>query len=382
MDPTINPTPNPMSNPTPVPSPMPEPVAPVSEPVVSPMAGEPAMGAVMPEAPVAPVESVAPVASVEPMAPVEPMAGPAPVAPVAPTAPVNPVVTPGNPVPVNPVFQPGDGLGVAATDPIMMPEQPKAPDPIEEELKAPMKAAAPAPGSIGSAISGPSNNTVESAANPFAQSNTQSVAFNDPANQPEAMSIETKPKAKSNKTTLIALIIVAIMIVIGLAAVLAWQLMNPAGGNGSGSGSQNSSSNSSSNSNTTPSQTDNDGSNNSLVNNSSDGDTSSSSNGVSSADTIVFQDLQSEVEEDHDAMDSKFSGKTISITNVPLYVTEGSTQAGNITLGKMFFNLSCKNEDSLSFSSEDNGKQYTITGMVTYIGSTGVSLSNCVAVEE
>ena len=48
----------------------------------------------------------------------------------------NPAVgVPENPVvgaPVNPVIQPSGQGGFAATDPIMMPEKPAAPDPVEK----------------------------------------------------------------------------------------------------------------------------------------------------------------------------------------------------------------------------------------------------------
>ena len=84
------------------------------------------------------------------------------------SAPVNPIIQPSGssePVPgqasanpiqplSNPIVRPS---GLGATDPLLMPEKPQAPDPVEEELKAPMKAAAPVPGSIGSAVSGPSD---------------------------------------------------------------------------------------------------------------------------------------------------------------------------------------------------------------------------------
>ncbi len=119
-----------------------------------------------------------------------------------------------------------------ATDPITMPTPPKAPDPIEEELKAPLKAAAPVPGSIGSAISMPANGS-QNATAPVDTSmfqkaggkntKTPSVAFNDPASQ----MAQNKPKAakkKNNKTTMILLAVVGGMVVIALAAVLIMQL--------------------------------------------------------------------------------------------------------------------------------------------------------------
>ena len=226
---------DPVNNPTPTPNPVnPEPAP---EPPVAP--------AESPEAPVPPVEPVS--VPVEPIAPTGPTT---PVEPVAPNPePVNPVINPGaNPEPVNPVFQPGGQGGLSATDPIMQPEAPKAPDPVEEELKAPMEPAGPVPGSIGSAVSGPAGAPAEaSAENPFAtapQGQTPNVSFTDPAAQPEnpvAMGV-ADPKAKSKKTTLIVLIAVAAVIVVVLVVVLVMSLMPQ----GSSSSSQaNNSSNSS-----------------------------------------------------------------------------------------------------------------------------------------
>lgn len=153
------------------------------------------------------------------------------------------------PTPVNPVYQPTNS-GVKATEPIMMPEPAPQPDPIEEELKAPMKAADPVPGSIGSAISGTPTATA-SATTPTDAGNTPSVAFNDPATQPEmpAQNMAAPVKKKNNKMTLIILIAVAAVIVVALAIILILQLTS---GNGSSSSSNNSNSQSNSNSNVTP----------------------------------------------------------------------------------------------------------------------------------
>ncbi len=156
MEPTNNPMPttNPVPPVPPVPPVAPEPVAPIAPEPIAPVAP------VEPLAPVAP-ESVAPIAP-EPIAP----------APIEPTA---PVITPGAPNPVanSPMFQQPDNSAILDTSPITMPEAPKAPDPIEEELKAPLTPAAPVPGSIGSAVSVP---PLEGQ-----QQNTPSVAFTDPA---------------------------------------------------------------------------------------------------------------------------------------------------------------------------------------------------------
>lgn len=220
MDPQNNPIPNPNPE-TPVPGTPETPAAPAA-----PEAPAPAV----PETPVAPAVPEPPVAPVAPEPPVAPVIEPS--APAAPegigAAPVNPVINPGG-APVAPVFEPS---GVAATDPIMMPEPAKAPDPVEEELKAPMKAAAPVPGSIGSAVSGPAEGEapVAPVENPFSnEGQTPNVSFTDPATQPEGdnpMAPGAKPKAKMNKNTLILLIVVAAIVVIALVAVLVIQLLN------------------------------------------------------------------------------------------------------------------------------------------------------------
>ena len=161
---------------------------------------------------------------------------PAP-APAAPVPPVPPVAAPGATPGAAPVFNqmsaseafaapvPGGAQPlVGATDPITMPAPPKAPDPVEEELKAPFKAAEPVPGSIGSAISVP-----EGAAPAGEPGRTPSVSFTDPAlnDTPNNTSAPVAPK-KNNKT-LIALVAVAGLIVVVLAVVLGMQLL---GGDG------------------------------------------------------------------------------------------------------------------------------------------------------
>ena len=210
---------DPINNPTPTPTPDPG-VAPAPEPPVAP------------EAPVAP-------------APEPPVAEPAPVNAPVPPEPVNPVVNPGaEPVPANPVFQPSEPNGLAATDPIMQPEAPKAPDPVEEELKAPMKAAGPVPGSIGSAVSGPQSEGEAAPApadNPFASApaKTPSVSFNDPVAEAQGAAGAPATKKPMDKKTLIILCVVAGIIVIALIVILIMMLSKP----GSGGSSQGSSDN-------------------------------------------------------------------------------------------------------------------------------------------
>lgn len=178
-------------------------------------------------------------------------------------APVNPVINPTDPggvsgglggtsaAPANPIINPTAGLdGMPATEPIMRPDLPPAPDPVKQELEAPMKAAAPVPGSIGSAVSMPEAGAAGASAGGVGDANVAAaptggnnpnVAFTDPATKPEATNggvAPANPEQKTkkgfsmkvdlknmNKGTLIALIVVAIMIVIALVAVLMMQLM-------------------------------------------------------------------------------------------------------------------------------------------------------------
>ena len=174
--------------------------------------------------------------------PVNPVVAPGATQGVNPAAnPVaNPVATPAaNPVAssaaavggtmsMNQMFQtqPANNANVLdETTAIAVPEGPKPPDPVEEELKAPMKAAAPAPGSIGSAVSGPAD-----------ENSPASVAFNDPAmageNPMAANTIGGEGDKKTsafeklmiktniNKSTLILLSVIAGIIVVLLIVVL------------------------------------------------------------------------------------------------------------------------------------------------------------------
>lgn len=162
-----------------------------------------------------------------PAAPAAPGAAPAPVAPAPGAA---PTAAPGAPAPMsmNQMFQPQTPAGANVFDEstaIAVPEGPKAPDPVEEELKAPLKAAGPVPGSIGSAVSMPPE-----------EGATSNVALNNAAAQPGAentMTANVAPQAKKtsildklmaktkmSKNTLILLAVVAGLIVVGLVGVL------------------------------------------------------------------------------------------------------------------------------------------------------------------
>ncbi len=225
MDPTQNPIANPNPNPAPAPAPGADPVVSGASamPNFAPASAAPASAA--PAAPAASSPAPNPAAgSVNPMG--APTAADAQAATAA--AGANPVIQPGGGA-VNPV----QTEGLLATDPIMKPEPAPGPDPVQQELEAPMKAAAPVPGSIGSSISGDGSQTAAPAGkkqafnNPFKKKETPSVAFNDPAmqnNDPNAQGAAPAGnmpiKPKNNKTTLIVLIAVAAIVIIVLIVIL------------------------------------------------------------------------------------------------------------------------------------------------------------------
>ncbi|MBR3386345.1 hypothetical protein IKG68_02145 [Candidatus Saccharibacteria bacterium] len=183
----------------------------------------------MPEMPVMPTAAPTP----EPLVAPETMAIPEPS--MAPEVNVNP-----EPQVVAPVFNPATmatpavGTSLSATDPLTMPEGPKAPDPIEEELKMPLKAAGPVPGSIGSSVSMTTDGQIESAQksnNPFAnfgaKKETPSVAFNDPAAQataPMTANAAKPAKKKTSKTSMILIGVLGAVIIIALVVVLVMQM--------------------------------------------------------------------------------------------------------------------------------------------------------------
>ena len=94
---------------------------------------------------------------------------------------------------MNQMFQPqpaAQGGVLDETTAISVPEGPKPVDPVEEELKAPLKAAAPAPGSIGSAVSGPADANAPA-----------NVAFNDPAQMGAENSMTANAAQQTNKNS-------------------------------------------------------------------------------------------------------------------------------------------------------------------------------------
>ena len=197
-----------------------------------------------PAAPAAPVNP-APAAPAQ-TAPVNPTgSAPTPVTPVnadvanaALNPPVNPVVAPGaapvnsaggGTMPMNQMFQPQPATAANVFDEttaISVPEGPKPPDPVEEELKAPLKAAGPVPGSIGSAVSMPpadgsqpqmsgvNEQMMANGVNPMAAN------ANTPAGKKPGLFDKLTAKTKMSKSTLILLSVVAGLVVVALVVIL------------------------------------------------------------------------------------------------------------------------------------------------------------------
>lgn len=242
------------------------------EPTTNPQAME-NPGVAMPEGNGVSAVPVAPVTTTETIAPAAPAApaNPETTAPVAPAVdsvattptPVAPVVTPSAPEPTpEPALPTAEELGLTdkdalaaeekmgtdglpLTEPIMRPDLSEAPDPVKEELESPMVAAAPVPGSIGSAVSVPESGVVSTSApqNATPAKPTPNVSFSDPSLQPPQLGIvQATPDVQQNKkkkgfslkfdlksvnrNTLVALVVVAVMIVIALIAVLIMTIMS------------------------------------------------------------------------------------------------------------------------------------------------------------
>lgn len=172
---------------------------------------------------------------------------PVPVLPVSATpidvsTPVNPIINPSGQGFVGGGLSKIEGIsaetGVVASPHFSMSDMTEPGGLEKGEIDTSLKAAAPVPGSIGSAVSGPtvlSVNTVGTD-DPFAEPTpVQSVPFNDPASlsNDTTNNSTASVKKKSNRVTLIALIITAIMIVIALAGVLIFQLLSDGKGGAS-----------------------------------------------------------------------------------------------------------------------------------------------------
>ena len=222
----------------------------------------------MPATPAATAAPAKPAATATPAAPVAPVAPVTPAAPAAPVAtiptvsnsetvnadvanaalnpPVNPVVAPGvNPaagaasasgtMSMNQMFQTQPANQAAnvidETTAIAVPEGPKPPDPVEEELKAPLKAAEPVPGSIGSAVSMPPADGSQPQTNGVSEQmvangiNPMATDANSPAGKKLTFFDKLTAKTKMTKSTLILLSVIAGLIVVALIVVLIVSLM-------------------------------------------------------------------------------------------------------------------------------------------------------------
>ena len=200
-----------------------------------------------PTTPVSPTTEPAPVTPTVPATPTSPTVAPvnADVANAALNPPVNPVVTPTSPqtngasattaasgtMSMNQMFQtqPVTKADVfAETTAIAVPEGPKAPDPVEEELKAPLKAAGPVPGSIGSAVSVPAESgttsnaaaAVNPADNLMTATPTNPTTPATPAGKKPSFFDKLTAKSKMDKKTLIILFAVAGAVLVALIILL------------------------------------------------------------------------------------------------------------------------------------------------------------------
>ena len=214
MDPLYNNNPNPTGTPNPVPNPVPNSAmpniavagAPAPMPTPAPMPEPMPTPAPMPEPMPAPAPMPTPAPMPEPVAP----------APV-PTMPMENVFE-AAPADQNAFTAPMNPIGFGATEPLTEPEPVAAPDPVEEALRAPIKAADPVPGSIGSAVSMPAESGASVPPTPM-----NNVAFNsNPSTSFSSGSqdMNMAPQKKDNKIVLIALIAVAVIIAIILAIIM------------------------------------------------------------------------------------------------------------------------------------------------------------------
>ena len=170
---------------------------------------------------------------------------PQPTAAVQPDIPsTSPVPTPApEPIKAMPTFANSTPPTIAATEPITEREPLPKPDPVAEALKAPIKPAAPVPGSIGSAVSVPAETPApESKAPEVDVTSTDPVTVDTPnvsektessdshgAQKPEAKSVSfdspiemnmTSPQKKSNKKTMIILVIIGAIVIVALVIIL------------------------------------------------------------------------------------------------------------------------------------------------------------------
>ena len=197
-------------------------------PAAAPAPEAPAPAPAAPEAPAAPAPEAPTPGAVPPVnadvanaalnPPVNPVVAPAapgaaPAAAPAPTMSMNQMFAPQPQDPTSAVFD--------ETTAISKPEGPKAPDPVEEELKAPLKAAAPAPGSIGSAVSVPPEGGAAPAEIPVdANGENPMTAGAADITKKNSFLDKLMVKTKMSKKALIASCAVAGVIVILLVIIL------------------------------------------------------------------------------------------------------------------------------------------------------------------
>lgn len=175
-----------------------------------PVTGAPAPAAPAP-APAAPAPAPAPVLPMPPIPTPEPLRKP--VMEAAPEATMSFASAFENTTPAQagqpaPFGAPVNASGFGATEPLTQPEPIPEPDPIEEELKSPIKAAEPVPGSIGSAFSLPSSMQDISSPNNVAFGNMPTT------NQLSSLKDPNAPKKAMSKTTRLLIIVLGAILLI------------------------------------------------------------------------------------------------------------------------------------------------------------------------
>lgn len=202
MDPLLN-------NTTPKP-PVPAPMPPTGNMPNIPAAGAAPAAAPAP-APVAPAPAPAPVAAAPSME-----AAPAPVMSVE-----NAFVG---------AEQAPSTISMGATEPLTQPDPIPEPDPIEEALKAPIRAADPVPGSIGSAVSVPSDTPVvpDNMMPPMAGASVPTTPLNNVAfnTEPTKMTDPMAKKQQKNQKSIIIIAIIGVLLLVGVGVAILIMTMN------------------------------------------------------------------------------------------------------------------------------------------------------------
>ena len=113
---------------------------------------------------------------------------------------------------------------IGATEPLTTPDPIPEPDPVEEALRAPIKPAAPVPGSIGSAVSVPVDIPTEDTNSGDESPFIQDVDPNTPFVQDATPVVAKKTKEEKSNLILTILIAISAIVLVVLAVILIMQL--------------------------------------------------------------------------------------------------------------------------------------------------------------